>query len=332
VFSQVAALACLLAVFPTDNGDHDRGMVAVALPPNITPAMKESLSRLKGEALSVGFEVRFIQTDTPDAPLAHLEMLTQGMGPAAVVAFASQADPAGATARQLDVWFLDRATGKTSVARLRTVEGEEDRAEVILAVRAVDFIRARMFDTLAQRRLEPAPRPPAPGRFFVATGVALWHAFAGFPASLLPTAHVGFAPWPSLRLQGEIQAFGTRATHHGREGLIRLEQRFMGVGATWTQVAWPRVRPLASLALGHYHADVDGQPTAGFQGQHLAFSCLAAKLAAGLSLPLPRHAEASATVGTLWLAKHPLFYSVATEVGRVGRPSYTAELTLGMVF
>ena len=332
MFAHVVAIASLLAVFPAGDTARDRGVVAVALPPNVTPAMKESLSRLKGEALSVGFEVRFIQTETPDAPLAHLEMLTQGMGPTAVVAFAAQANQEGAQGRQLDVWFLDRATGKTSVARLQTVAGEEDRAEVILAVRAVDFIRARMFDSLTQRQNVPPPKPPAPARFYAALGVTVMHAFSGFPANVLPTLQAGYSPVPWARVEGEASMYGNQANYAGAEGVIRMEQRFFGLGATMTKASWRRFRPLASLAFGQYYAVVDGQPTKGFQGQHILFYCPAAKGAVGFSLPLPYHAVVTVKVGTLWLAKEPRFLSVASEAGRVGRPTYTADLALGIAF
>jgi hypothetical protein len=218
------------------------------------------------------------------------------------------------------------------VARLQTFPDEEDRAEVILAVRAVDFIRARMFDSLAQRQNVPPPKPPAPGRFYAALGVNVLHAFAGFPATFLPALQAGYSPVPWARVEGEVAMYGNQPSYRGSEGSIRLEQRFFGVGATFTKASWRRIRPLASLAVGQYYAVADGQPSAGYQGQHIQFYCPAAKVAAGFSLPLPHHTLIAAKVGTLWLATEPRFRSHASEAGRLGRPTYTADLTVGIAF
>jgi len=111
-----------------------------------------------------------------------------------------------------------------------------------------------------------------------------------------------------------------------------MQQRFFGVGATLTKASWRRLRPLASLAFGQYYLVADGLPIVGFQGQHIQFYCPAAKVAAGLSLPLPFHAMVAAKVGTLLLTKEPRFFSVVSEAGRVGRPTYTADVSLGVAF
>ena len=106
-------------------------LVVVALPANANRAILEALNRLRGEAISVGFEVRFVDAATESMTLTQLDDLSRGLRSAAVVAFAG---PEGSmkTAHSLDVWFLDRASGKTSVVHL-TADGSadaEDRGEV----------------------------------------------------------------------------------------------------------------------------------------------------------------------------------------------------------
>jgi hypothetical protein len=316
----------------------------VAIPEGQNSAMQEALNRLRGEALSVGFEVRFIRVDTPLTPAAQLDSLSPGPRTAAVVVFANTADATAAevSVRQLDVWFLDRSSRKTSVAHLHVSEEEMDRADVVLAVRAVDFIRARMFDTLANRLATaappasptppPQPAPPAQHRGFVAGGLAVLGTSSGFSPSFLPYLEVGYQlrSWVSAT----VSAFGwgTRPTLQAQEGTVRIDQSFIGLGLTFAHWRWWRVLPHAELGGGAYHVVAEGIANSGFQGERMTAWSAGGRASLGVTASLSRRLFFDVTAGTLWLAPEPRLYSLSTLVASTGRPSWVGTGLVGARF
>jgi hypothetical protein len=318
-------------------------VIAVAIPEGQNSAMQEALNRLRGEALSVGFEVRFIRVDTPPTPAVQLETLAPGPRTAAVVVFANTAaaTPPDGPVHQLDVWFLDRSSGKTSVAHLHVSDEEMDRADVVLAVRAVDFIRARMFDTLANRLAtaapppSPAPPQPAPAlrdRVFLAGGLAVLGTFSGFSPSLLPYIEAGYQLRSWVRATVSASGLGTRPTLQAQEGTVRIDQSFIGLGLTFTRWHWWRFSPHAEVAAGPYRVVAEGIANSDFQGRRIAAWALGGRAALGVTASLSRHFFLDFTAGTLWLTPEPRLYSVSTLVASTGRPSWMGSALVGARF
>jgi hypothetical protein len=306
--------------------------------------MQEALNRLRGEALSVGFEVRFVQADTPNPPAAQLEALAPGPRTAAVVVFADQADDAAdeSGTPQLDVWFLDRSSGKTSVAHLRVSDEELDRADVVIAVRAVDFIRARMFDTLAHRLATAKPAPPPPpaektpamlDRTFLAGGLAVLATSSGFAPALLPYLEAGYQLRSWVRVTASAFGLGTRPELQTREGNVRIDQRFMGLGLTFTRWQWRRFVPHAELGGGAYRVVAEGRVVdPGFQGHRITAWSAGLRASVGVTASLSRHFFLDVAAGTLWLIPGPHLYSSDTSVGSTGLPSWTSTVLVGARF
>jgi hypothetical protein len=344
--------AVLLAVaFAPDtagaDGRSDLGpaVIAVAIPAGQNSAMQEALNRLRGEALSVGFEVRFIHADTPNTPAAQLETLAPGPRTAAVVVFADPADAAsvGSVPRHLDVWFLDRSSGKTSVAHLHVADEELDRADVVTAVRAVDFIRARMFDTLAYRLAtakslpSPSPSPSARtpairDRTYLAGGLAVLGTTSGFGPSLQPYLEAGFQLRFWVRATASAFGFGTRPSLQAQEGTLRVDQSFIGLGLTFTRWQWWRFLPHAEIGGGAYHVAAEGTANSGFQGQRITAWSLGGRASVGAAVTLARHWFFDVTAGSLWLRQEPRLYSLSTFVASTGRPSWIGTALVGARF
>jgi hypothetical protein len=350
VTALLAAVLSAMALPPETAGagapaDVGPAVIAVAIHEGENSAMQEALNRLRGEALSVGFEVRFIHADTPDTPAAQLETLAPGPRTAAVVVFADQAGAVDAESapsgpRQLDVWFLDRSSGKTSVAHLRVADEEMDRADVIIAVRAVDFIRARMFDTLAYRlataKPPPPPAPPAPAarnRAFLAGGLAILGTSSGFAPAFLPYLEVGYQVRAWVRVTASAFGLGTRPELEAQEGNLRIDQRFIGMGLTFTRWQLRRFLPHADLGAGAYQVVAEGiVATSGFQGHRITAWSLGVRACVGVTASLSRHFFLDVTAGTLWLVPEPRLYSVGTFVASTGLPSWTGTALVGARF
>jgi hypothetical protein len=324
-----------------DGAAADHGpvaLVAVALPANANRAIMEALNRLRGEATSVGFEVRFVDATTEVAPLIQLESLSRGLRPAAVVAFAGPEDGTQA-ARSLDVWFLDRASGKTSVAHFAAdeVANTGDRSDVIVAVRAVDFIRARMFDTLAGRQTDsPKPenqRSPPISRYYVAGGISILATSSGFQPAFAPQLQVGYRLTAWGRVDVTAVGFGTQPSLNSSAGQVSLDQRFVRASMTLFSPVWHGLQPLAEVGAGEYFVVVQGVPNAPRVGQTITKTSPGGVVSLGVAMPVVSRVFFELRAGTLWLENEPRIYgSAATYLGSVGRPTWLGGASLGASF
>lgn len=311
-------------------------LVVVALPANANMAILEALNRLRGEATSVGFEVRFVETAAESMTLAQLDQVSHGLQSAAVVAFA-RPDGGRPSAHSLDVWFLDRASGKTSVAHLTADEVVDaaDRSEVVLAVRAVDFIRARMFDTLAGRQTEPARREPRPEiarvrRNYLGAGVGVLAGPSGFSAALAPLLAVGYRWTEWGQIGASAMGFGTKPSNDGNSGRVSLDPRFVGVSLTALGRTWYRLQPALEAGAGEFWVRVQGDPKSQNIGQTVTLSTLGADLAIGVTVNILPYLVLDLRGGTLWLQSEARIYSTGdTYLGTLGRPTWFASARLG---
>jgi hypothetical protein len=313
-------------------------LVVVALPANANHAIREALGRLGGEATSVGFDVRFVEAGTEAVSPERLEGLGQGLRPAAVVAFSGSqtAEPAG---HSLDVLFLDRASGRTFVEHF-VVEGEEaeDRAEVIVAVRAVDFIRARMLDALVRRAkasvpLEPQPPVPRHRLVYAGGGLMVLGSSSGFSPSVAPMIGLGYEPAEWLRLTASGFAFGSRPVGQSVAGEVDLDQRYVGASATALSPSWHRLRATLELGGGAYWLQVRGiSKAAGANSMERLWSA-AMVSSIGASWQLSRHLLLDVRGGALWLQREAEVRGTEREtLGTVGRPSWFASALVGVAY
>jgi hypothetical protein len=335
----------VLLAAPAFAGDGT-AVVVVAVPESTDAAMVEALHRLRGEATAVGFEVRLVSLSKDRTSAAELDRLWTEAHPAAVVTLAPADGPEGG-ARSLDVTFADHpGADGVSVAHLTAADaGEERRADVILAVRAVDFIRARMFDALVDRR-DDARRegradaaaavgasPLRQSRFHAAAGVLVLAPALGFAPSVTPSLALGYLPWPWLRLRAIGFGLGTRPTRQSKLGQVSLDQSFVGADVALLARRWWRLQPLVSLSAGEYWVQVQGEASAGnVLGRTLTRSSPAAEANLGLALDLGRGFACEIQAGTLWLQSRVHVATETEDLGSVGRPAVLVGLMLSAAF
>lgn len=306
---------------------------------NATRAMTEALHRLRGEAIAVGFEVRILDATTDTPSLAQLEGISAALGPAAIVAISHPG--ADAQAQQaFEVWFQDRASGKAQVAHIDAgdVADAPERADVVIAVRAVDFIRARMFDTLAGRKREPASAPPPVNtgravRFELSAGLAVLGNPSGFAPSLAPQLAAGYRPTSWLRAGVATFGLGTAPERSTEGGTVSLRQRFVGASVGLLAPPWHRLRPVLDLGGGWHWVIASGQGEGGYRGVAKTLSSPAFSVQAGLELALFPRLAVELRGGTLWLKERADISAPAgTSLGSLGRPLWLGSLLLGARF
>jgi len=155
-------LALLLAPAPALSASR----VAVLDPVESDTMLAEAVVRLRAELASAGFEVvRAAGSATGDVR-ANMEQVGPEPAPLATLAIVRAE---GATA--IDVWVVDRVSGKTSVRRVEALASSEIVPSA-LAIRAVDLLRASLLEAALPGRtptkevpadlatLLPAPVPP----------------------------------------------------------------------------------------------------------------------------------------------------------------------------
>ncbi len=321
-------------------------VVVVAMPESADAAMVEALHRLRGEATAVGFEVRLVSLSKDRTSAAELDRLWAESHPAAVVTLAPAGGPEDG-GRSLDVSFAGHpGADGVSVAHLTADDaGDEGRADVILAVRAVDFIRARMFDALVDRRDDPrraeqaqiSAATAAPtlrqSRFYVAAGVMVLGPAPGFSPSVTPSLALGYLPRPWLRLRAVGFGLGTESTRQSKLGQVSLDQRFVGVDLALLARRWWRLQPLVSLSAGEYWVEVRGEASSGeVLGWTVTRSSPAAAVNLGLVVDVGRGFACEIQAGTLWLQNRVHVATEIEDLGNVGRPAAFLGLLLNAVF
>ncbi len=318
--------------------DSSSALIVVALPANANQAIREALTRLGGEATSVGFDVRFVEAGSETVSAEQLEGLRQGLRPAAVVAF-SGGKPGEGPGHSLDVLFLDRTTGSTFVERFVVEdEGAEDRAEVIVAVRAVDFIRARMLDALVRRARATAPREPprAIARsqvVYAGLGLGVLGTWSGFVPSVAPRIEVGYTPAAWLRLGVSSFGFGSRPSAPSVAGEVDLDQRYLGANLTALSPSWHRLRAAVELGGGAYWMQVRGKPRSPGPSTRSHLWSAAMVSSVGASWAISRHLLFDLRAGALWLQREARVRGTEREaLGTVGRPSWFATAIVGVAY
>jgi hypothetical protein len=328
-------------------------VVAVILPKTPSAPILEALYRLRGEAYSVGFELRLVQAEDNVETRAQLAAVARALAPTAVVALVGGTDtalpseaentapgapPASMAFGSIDVWFLDPATGKISIGHL-TVESEAGhRADQVLAVRVVDFVRARMFDSLVRASAEArAKRRPSvtyqtEGRYRLAAGLAATGSFSGMAAAYLPTLQFAFALNSWLRLSLGVEALGTETRKENSKGSATAKQALIKVGVEMALPGWWRFYPFAEGGAVAYAVSVRGEGFGGNVGYNPWGWSSGLFANVGLGVVLSRHCVVQFSGGGMALQNEPKIRITGAEVAATGRPAWLAGALVGVTF
>src|SRR5437016_918493 len=117
--------------------------VALVSPTQPDPLIAEVTSRMNAELTASGFEVVIVPSSTDGDLRAVVELAKTEPGVVATFAVVSLGKQAA-----VDVWLSDRITGKTIVKRLDAGPVPAARGPAVLAIRAVEPLRASLLQTL----------------------------------------------------------------------------------------------------------------------------------------------------------------------------------------
>ena len=226
--------------------------VILVRPANPKAVTAEALVRMHGELVSAGFDVQ-ITASTPGAdPRASLEQTASGNNVDAVVALLGDVSPGA-----VEVWVIDRVTGKSVVRRIPN-QPESNRAAEILAIRAIELLRASLLEIAMAGSGEPVvvPKPPPvavtrfvdraldsrrDSRWAIEVGGSGVASFDGVGPALLPMVRLDLALGSYVLIRATAAGLGTRARVQAQSGWADLAEQFGLIEAG------VRLRPRESL-------------------------------------------------------------------------------------
>jgi len=312
--------------------------------PNPSPATTELVERLRGELLSLGFEV--MVRDRSESPAravaseALQRMLTEEADCDAAVDVVGEATPVA-----VDVWVIDRARRVQLLTRVKLDANSESTAKG-LAIHASEVLRAHLFETPVDRReqrskrVEPLSsaqanqvesRPSQPsGSLGIELGAAASTSLDGLGPAILPLLRVDWAIAPELVLEGTLAGFGTRPSVATSAGNAQVAMQYALLGACY-RLDWDhRLRPLAALSLGALHTAAVGQAELPREGHSVEQWSFLFDASLGAAFWLSRR-YAVVLAGHVQLAQPYVAIRFGEQqVASLGRPNLLVSLTLGV--
>ncbi|MGK3982310.1 hypothetical protein WME99_04700 [Sorangium sp. So ce136] len=321
--------------------------VILVQPSAADPSISEALIRIRGELVADGFDVELLDSQSATAPRPAMDDAGQQAGSAALIGLFLAPDGQAA-----ELWVVDPLTNKTLVRRIDTRGEAPEHIAEVLAVRAVELLRASLLELLmsSRRAAAPpaAPRPSAvqgpprsaarsldqPSRrsmWGVELGGGLLASPGGIGPSLLLVARLRAAPLgPRGPIEGRLSlaGLGTAPRVVGPQGSATVQQR-LGL-VELAALPWPelRLRPRFSAGLGVLHVSVDGEASWPYRGVHSARWAFAADAGAGVELGITRRLDVVAEAHALVAHPYPVVRFVETEAARGARPALLGTLSL----
>ena len=305
--------------------------------------LTETVTRLHGELLSVGLDVK----------IAERSALTPAYGkksPVAMEQIASEwqvdgiIDVVDDVVPAVDVWVFEHERRRSEVTHI-VPEPDDENGTARLAIRAIDVLRS----TLIARRLGPARREaPAPitaappsvrgerdepaspsSRVGVELGAAVLASLDGVDPAIMPVLRIEWAARLPLALQGEMAGLGSRPTVSTAAGSARIAQQYLVLGVCSRPPAGTGVRPTLGVAAGALRTAAEGRALAPGEGHAVERWSFLVQASAGARLgwagryflTLAGHAQMAEPYVAIYVAD--------TVAATTGRPNLLLTLTAG---
>jgi hypothetical protein len=253
------------------DGSHT---VVVLRAPNADAVATEAIARVQGELGAAGFRVVVLPV-AGDAARTEVKTAGNDLGAAGAFAILVHQDESGRTA---EIWVSDRIRRVTIVESAQLTETDHERQSEVLAVRAVELLRA----SLAELWLQPDAPTPRPSQTTVATpahetsklqapvrpafasgiglgvGAGVLDSFQSIGAIWLPSLVFSYGWDTGLSVQLSFHGLGPPVERSTPVGSAKVEGQFASVDVAKT--LWPRAPlvPFACAGLGTQHVRVSG--------------------------------------------------------------------------
>jgi len=243
--------------------------VALIRPDEHDARLVDAFNRLRAELVIHHFQAEVVDARVSEAPSDRLAEIAQEADAVASIAFLHRGSKAS-----VDVWLVDRITGKTTMRRLEV--GRTRDASSLLAIRAVDLLRVSLQELEAEER-PPAdvvgvvrgPVPPAARALAAPPGPVLKLRAEGM--ALFDGPELGFALGPSIgihRVLGPLELGVMLAgplvggKYRARRGSASTTQELALVDARLSAARYRRLDAGFDVSFGAHLMQADGQADA----------------------------------------------------------------------
>jgi hypothetical protein len=342
----VFALALPLAIEGRGFADRARSTVALVRTSSSDRVLREANTRLRAELIAAGFDVIEVER-APGDSRSEVEDASSNTGSFATIAISHASSGSFA-----DVWISDHVTSKTVVRRLEV--GDCPNATAVLAIRALELLRASLLEVAVEPSLSESPtsgslprqRPapddvvqwvapalrPAPPRSLLggralSVGALALHGLGGIGLAVGPTISFsqGIGPWfGRATLAGPLIGPELRAA----AGRATIRQEFAALAVGWASQSGP-IGVQAWVGAGAFDLHHDGSamaPYRGVSGDVLSF--LGTAGLGGLAR-ISERVALTADFAVLFLDPRPIVVIAGNDAGSAGAPSL--EASVGMV-
>ncbi len=322
--------------------------VLLVYPSEAQPSVTAALVRVRGELVADGFDVVLVRA-RPGTSSSDAMGEAQNNVDSATVGLFLSADGASA-----ELWVVDKFTDKTVVRRVNTSSETSSQLSEVMAVRAVELLRASLLEFLVAQRQSEAKQPAAHATASPAlprevkqkaaawaakplTRSTSWNAEAGPSLFLNPgqappqfgfVASVRGQLLPVLDVRVSSIGLGSSPRIDSVVGSAKVQQWF-GFGQA-VFLPWPSfsMRPTIILGAGAYHLSVDGTANWPYKSKNSSVWAIAGALGLGLECKISERLAVVAEGHALLSAPYPGLYFVSHRESKVGAPTLAATFTL----
>ncbi len=316
---------------------------------DIAPAV---LTRLRGELRAARFEMD-VATIAADAPRrATVEEMATHEGTSAALGIFFGGG-------RVEMWASDASAGRTLMQNLPLDQGTPDRRAAIVAVKAVDLLKATLAEIWSApppSNITSEPPPPEPvvsapppppvavvvehpeddaaggaDRFSLSAGAGWLQ--AGSVSGWAPVIAIATALGGSgLAARLTISAFGSSTDIAKTAGSAQLTQELALAELLLWSRAWHRLRAALAIGAGAHHLSIEGQGAPGFASGNQSLWSTAT--GAGVSVALNLHPRLMLALDARAVENWPAttVNIDRAQIARVGRPIIWVALAAGVRF
>lgn len=305
----------------------------------------ETASRLRGELLTMGLEVRVQRAAVPvGEPSEDLKWRLTRVSPGADAVMTVAVDNEAALV--VDVWISD--DGQV-MSRLVTVSESlaSAHAPEKVAIRAAEALHSRFVERDLEAAVPPADAvraqvtqdesPPleqqsehVPRNFALAAGGALVVGPRGLEARVVPLLRFEWSATSWLSLQAVVAGFGSSSTVNAAEGSARVSQHYGVLGVNYELPRLSALRPFIGTSFGGLLSTVDGEAQSPFVAHDVQRAAWLLELSLGTHWELTPRFYLTFAGHTHFTQPSIVVRVVDRVAGISGRPNWVASLAAGV--
>lgn len=315
------------------------GHVALVRQEGADPTITEAIHRIRGELVAEGFDVS--EVDSPTESVSPAGNAAPETGTLATIDLSVDRETHIAELR-----VVDHITNKVVIRRTVVDESNAPHMAEVLAVRAVELLRASLLELLIDAdRPAQAPSPRVEARdashwaaralplareseWGVELGACVLADFGGVPPAVLGLARVRRTLVPSFGVRVTIAGLGTQPRVEAATGSANVAQDMGLLEVMATPWRDSVIRPFASLGAGALYSSVDGQTKPPYAGRQSAQWAAAIDGGIGAEARIGRRFGLSLEAHGLLAQPYPAVEFVGVDVARSGQPSIVGSLSV----